>query len=145
MNTWLFIQVQPTVRRRHQHRRRRHPASRFPPSFSGRELDRKRPLFPASFLLRLVRRLCGTDCAGKEGCCRFAVGAQECCRECCRRGICRSQLCRTRIVRAAFRQAAVHYGTKPGHFETSKIHFPTSERTSEWPSTYVSILVCSRP
>ena len=47
---------------------------------------------------------------------------------------------------------ALHYGTKPGHFETSKIHFPTSERcertserTSEWPSTYVSILVCSRP
>ena len=45
-----------------------------------------------------------------------------------------------------------HYGTKPGHFETSIIHFPTSERcertserTSEWPSTYVSILVCSRP
>ena len=46
----------------------------------------------------------------------------------------------------------MHYGTKPGHFETSKIHFPTSEwcertskRTSEWPSTYVSILVYSRP
>ena len=66
----------------------------------------------------------------------------------------------------------LHYGTKPGHFETSIIHFPTSEgvserrerakravwskqtsercertseRTSEWPSTYVSILVCSRP
>ena len=53
----------------------------------------------------------------------------------------------------------MHYGTKPGHFETSKIHFPTSEGvskvsercertsewTSEWPSTYVSILVCSRP
>ena len=42
----------------------------------------------------------------------------------------------------------VHYGTKPGHFETSKIYSPTSERcertsewTSEWPSTYVSILV----
>ena len=32
--------------------------------------------------------------------------------------------------------APLHYGTKPGHFETSKIHFP---------STYVSILVCSRP
>ena len=77
---------------------------------------------------------------------------------------------------------AMHYGTKPGHFETLKIHFPTSEgvsevseranewakrrarakqavrskqmsercermkeRTSEWPSAYVSILVCSRP
>ena len=42
-----------------------------------------------------------------------------------------------------------HYGTKPGHFETSKIHFPTSEgvseRTSEWPSTYVSIHGCSVP
>ena len=43
-----------------------------------------------------------------------------------------------------------HYGTKPGHFETSKIRTSercerTSERTSEWPSTYVSILVCSRP
>ena len=75
-----------------------------------------------------------------------------------------------------------HYGTKPGQFKTSKIHFPTSEgvsevseranewaqqrarakravrskrtsercegtseRTSEWPSSYVSILVCSRP
>ena len=48
--------------------------------------------------------------------------------------------------------AMKHYGTKPGHFETSKIHFPTSERcertserTSEWPSTYIWILVCSRP
>ena len=70
---------------------------------------------------------------------------------------------------------AMHYGTKPGYFDTSKIHFLTSkgvkevskvskrakravrskrtseqcermsERTSEWPSTYVSILVCSRP
>ena len=76
----------------------------------------------------------------------------------------------------------MHCGTKPGHFETLKIHFPTSEgvsevserankwaqrrarakravrskwtserceqtseRTREWPSTYVSILVCSRP
>ena len=27
--------------------------------------------------------------------------------------------------------APVHYGTKPGHFETSKIHFPTSEGVSE--------------
>ena len=40
-----------------------------------------------------------------------------------------------------------HYGTKPGHFEASNIHFPTSERCertsermSEWPSTYISIL-----
>ena len=24
---------------------------------------------------------------------------------------------------------ALHYGTKPGHFETSKIHFPMSERS----------------
>ena len=47
---------------------------------------------------------------------------------------------------------AVLYGTKLGHFKTSKLHFPmsercerTSERTSEWPSTYVSILVGSRP
>ena len=53
----------------------------------------------------------------------------------------------------------MRYGTKPGHFETSIIHFPTSEgvievsercertskRMSEWPSTYVTILVCSRP
>ena len=49
-----------------------------------------------------------------------------------------------------------HYGTKPGYFETSIIHCPTregvsevsertSERTSEWPSTYVFILVCFRP
>ena len=44
------------------------------------------------------------------------------------------------------------YGTKPGHFETSKIHFPTSERcertserTSDSPSTYVPILGCSAP
>ena len=42
-------------------------------------------------------------------------------------------------------ETPMEYGTKPGHFETSKIHFPTSERTSEWPCTYVSILVCSRP
>ena len=28
-------------------------------------------------------------------------------------------------------QQSVHYGTKPGHFETSKIHFPTSEGVSE--------------
>ena len=26
---------------------------------------------------------------------------------------------------------AMHYGSKPGHFETSKIHFPTSEGVSE--------------
>ena len=26
---------------------------------------------------------------------------------------------------------AMHYGTKPGHFETSEIHFPTSEGVSE--------------
>ena len=26
---------------------------------------------------------------------------------------------------------AAHYGTKPGHFETSKIHFPMSEEASE--------------
>ena len=26
---------------------------------------------------------------------------------------------------------SVHYGTKPGHFETSKIHFPTSEGVSK--------------
>ena len=25
----------------------------------------------------------------------------------------------------------MHYGTKPGHIETSKIHFPTSEEVSE--------------
>ena len=25
----------------------------------------------------------------------------------------------------------LHYGTKPGHFETSKIHFPTNEGVSE--------------
>ena len=27
--------------------------------------------------------------------------------------------------------AAPHYGTKPGHFETSKIHFPMSEGVSK--------------
>ena len=50
---------------------------------------------------------------------------------------------------------AVHYGTKPDHFETSEIHFPTSEgvskvsgaseRMSEWPSTYVPTLGYSGP
>ena len=25
----------------------------------------------------------------------------------------------------------VHYGTKPGHFETLKVHFPTSKEVSE--------------
>ena len=44
---------------------------------------------------------------------------------------------------ASASSTAPHYGTKPG--QPSIIHFPTSERTSEWPSTYVSILVCSRP
>ena len=29
------------------------------------------------------------------------------------------------------RKTTTHYGTKPGHFETSKIHFPTSEGVSE--------------
>ena len=29
------------------------------------------------------------------------------------------------------RKQTLHYGTKPGHFETSKIHFPTSEGVSE--------------
>ena len=29
------------------------------------------------------------------------------------------------------REASTHYGTKPGHFETLKIHFPTSEGVSE--------------
>ena len=55
--------------------------------------------------------------------------------------------------RQRIQRQTVHYGTKPGHFETSIIHFPnegvrcerTSEGTSEWPSTCVSILVCSRP
>ena len=28
-------------------------------------------------------------------------------------------------------EKAMHCGTKPGHFETSKIHFPTSEGVSE--------------
>ena len=27
--------------------------------------------------------------------------------------------------------AVAHYGTKPGHFETLKIHFPTSEGVSK--------------
>ena len=27
--------------------------------------------------------------------------------------------------------APTHYGSKPGHFKTSKIHFPTSEGVSE--------------
>ena len=29
------------------------------------------------------------------------------------------------------RRQAAHHGAKPGHFETSKIHFPTSEGVSE--------------
>ena len=29
------------------------------------------------------------------------------------------------------KDVGMHYGTKPGHFETSKIHFPTSEGVSE--------------
>ena len=54
--------------------------------------------------------------------------------------------------------ATAHYGTKPGHFETSNLTLSheggserseraservsgASERMSEWPSTYVSILV----
>ena len=34
------------------------------------------------------------------------------------------------VVMVAVRMA-VHYGTKPGHLETSIIHFPTSEEVSE--------------
>ena len=30
--------------------------------------------------------------------------------------------------RQGLQSGTLHYGTKPGHFETSKIHFPTSER-----------------
>ena len=74
-----------------------------------------------------------------------------------------SSLWRRRKTFPLLRHTSLHYGTKPGHFETSKIHFPTSEgvsevseraservsgaseRTSEWPSTYVSILVFFRP
>ena len=29
------------------------------------------------------------------------------------------------------KEEPAHYGTKPGHFETSKIHFPRSEGVSE--------------
>ena len=32
---------------------------------------------------------------------------------------------------AAAAGEGAHYGTKPGHFETSKIHFPSSEEVSE--------------
>ena len=32
--------------------------------------------------------------------------------------------------RSAYLQTSSHYGTKPGHFETSLIHFPTSEGVS---------------
>ena len=53
----------------------------------------------------------------------------------------------------------MHYGTKPGHFETSIIHFPTSkgvsevsercermsEQTSELPSTPICILLLFWP
>ena len=35
------------------------------------------------------------------------------------------------VVSSQLRTDALHYGTKPGHFETSKIHFPTSEGVSE--------------
>ena len=34
-------------------------------------------------------------------------------------------------AQGAHRQVGSHYGTKPGHFQTSKIHFPTSEGVSE--------------
>ena len=82
---------------------------------------------------------------------------------CALRAIYLSQPCRrcqreeeeSRLVKSEL----AHNGTKPGQFETSKIHFPTSkgvsevsercertsERTSEWPCSYVSVLVCSRP
>ena len=33
--------------------------------------------------------------------------------------------------RASAASSAVHYGTKPGHFETSKIHFPTNKGVSK--------------
>ena len=29
------------------------------------------------------------------------------------------------------KEEELHYGTKPGHFESSRIHFPTSEGVSE--------------
>ena len=36
------------------------------------------------------------------------------------------------VVKAAVvEKAAVLYATKPGHFETSKIHFPTSKEVSK--------------
>ena len=35
------------------------------------------------------------------------------------------------VVVVVFVAAPLHYGTKPGHFETSKINFPTSEGVSE--------------
>ena len=35
------------------------------------------------------------------------------------------------VVAVATGEAVVHYGIKPGHFETSIIHFPTSEGVSE--------------
>ena len=48
-------------------------------------------------------------------------------------------------IAPAIYEALTYYGTKPGHFETLKIHFPTSERcerTSEWTNEW---FVCSRP
>ena len=35
------------------------------------------------------------------------------------------------VVFTAISAVVVHYGTKPGHFETSKTYFPTSEGVSE--------------
>ena len=37
----------------------------------------------------------------------------------------------TSAVTGSAQGVAWHYGTKPGHFETLKIHFPTSEGVSE--------------
>ena len=40
--------------------------------------------------------------------------------------------------RLFFYTTPVHYGSKPSHFETSKIHFPTTEGVSERASERVS-------
>ena len=43
----------------------------------------------------------------------------------------RREMRRRSHLRWVVNSAAAHYGTKPGHFETLKIHFPTSEGVSE--------------
>ena len=35
------------------------------------------------------------------------------------------------VILSGAESMILHHGKKPGHFETSKIHFPTSEGVSE--------------